>query len=65
MIDLKNDEKAALELRKFYNHYIDIRKKILDSTKFKVEDIFGDDISHDFESPEQITELNYFLTKLM
>ena len=47
MIDKKIDEKEALELKKIYNHYIDKRKEVMDSTKFKVEDIFGDVISKD------------------
>ena len=65
MIDKKIDEKEALELKKIYNHYIDKRKEIMDSTKFKVEDIFGDVISKDSISPEQITKLNNFLAKKM
>ena len=65
MVDKKIDEKEALELKKIYNHYIDKRKEILDSTKFKVEDIFGDVISKDSISPEQITKLNNFLAKIM
>ena len=59
------DEKEALELKKIYNHYLDKRKQIMDSTKFKVEDIFGDVISKDSISPEQITKLNNFLAKKM
>ena len=59
MID-KLDEKEALELKKINNHYLDKRKQIMDSTKFKVEDIFGDVISKDSISPEQITKLNNF-----
>ena len=59
----KIDEKEALELKKLYNHYIDKRKEIMDSTKFKVEDIFGDVISKDSISPEQITKLNNFFSK--
>ena len=55
MIDKKIDEKESLELKKIYNHYLDKRKQIMDSTKFKVEDIFGDVISRDSISPEQIT----------
>ena len=47
MIDKKIDEKEAQELKKIYNHYIDKRKQIMDSTKFKVEDMFGDVISKD------------------
>ena len=65
MIDKKIDEKQALELNKIYNHYIDKRKEIMDSTKFKVEDIFSDVISKHSISPEQITKLNNFLAKIM
>ena len=35
-IDKKIDEKEAEELKKIYNHYIDKRKEIMNSTKFKV-----------------------------
>ena len=65
MIHKKLDEKEALELKKTYNHYIDKRKDIMDSTKFKVEDIFGDVISKESISPEQVTKLNNFLAKIM
>ena len=65
MIDKKIDEKEALELKKIYNHYIDKRTEIMNSTNIKVEDIFGDVISKDSISPEQITELNNFLAKRM
>ena len=65
MIDKKFNEKEALELKKIYNHYLDKRKQIMDSTKFKVEDFFGDDISKDSISSEQITKLNNFLAKIM
>ena len=65
MIDKKIDGKEALELKKIYNLYIDKRKEIMDSTKFNVEDIFGDVISKDSISPEQITKLNNFLAKIM
>ena len=65
MIDKKIDEKEALELKKIYNHYLDKRKQIMDSTKFKVEDIFGDVISKDTISQEQIVKLNNFLAKIM
>ena len=47
MIDKKKDEKEAQELKKIYNHYVDKRKQIMNSTAFKVEDIFGDIISKD------------------
>ena len=65
MIDKKIDEREALELKKIYNHYLDKRKQIMDSTKFKVEDIFGDVVSKDSISLEQITKLNKFLEKIM
>ena len=65
MIDKKIDENEALELKKIYYHYLDKRKEIMDSTKFKVEDIFGDVISKDSISPEQITKLNNFLAQIM
>ena len=64
MVDEKIDEKEALELKEIYNHYLDKRKEIMDSTKFKEEDIFGDVISKDSISPEQITNLNNFLAKI-
>ena len=60
MINKKIDEKEAQELKKIYNHYVDKRTGIMNSTKFKVEDIFGDVISKDSISPEQITKLNNF-----
>ena len=65
MIDKKIDEKEALELKKIYNHYVNKRKENMNSTSFKVEVIFGDIISKDSISPEQITKLNNFLTKIM
>ena len=37
----------------------------MDSTKFKVEDVFGDVISKDSFSPEQITKPNNFLVKIL
>ena len=37
----------------------------MDSTKFKVEDVFGDGISKNSISPEQITKLDNFLAKIM
>ena len=35
----------------------------MNSTKFKVEDIFGDVVSKNSISPEQITQLDNFLAK--
>ena len=65
MIDKKNDEKESLELKKIYNHYIDKRKNIMNSTNFQVGDVFGDGdvISKDSISPEQITKLNNFFSQ--
>ena len=65
MIDKKIAQKEPEKLKQIYNRYIDKRKEIMKSTKFKVEDIFGDAISKDSISPEQITKLNNFLAKMM
>ena len=63
--DKKIDRKEVERLKQIYNHYIDKSKEILDSIKFRVEDILSDVISKDSISPEQITELNKFLAKIM
>ena len=65
MVDKKIDEKEAQELKKIYNHYLDKRKEVMKNTQFKVEDVFGDVISKDNFSQEQITKLNNFLAKIM
>ena len=65
MIDKKNDEKETMELKKIYSHYLDKRSEIMKNTSFRVEDVFGDVISKDSISPEQITKLNKFLAKIM
>ena len=65
MVDKKIDQKAADELKMFYNPYIEKRKEILKNTNFKVEDFFGDVISKDNFSPEQITKLINFLAKIL
>ena len=65
MIDKKNDEREAQELKKIYNHYIDKRSEFMKNTSFKVEDVFGDVISKDNFSQEQITKLNNFLAKII
>ena len=65
MVDKKIDEKEAQELKKIYNHYIDKRSEIMKNTSFKVEEVFGDVISKDNFSQEQITKLNNFLAKIM
>ena len=65
MVDKKIDQKEAEELKKIYNHYIDERSEIMKNTQFKVEDVFGDVISKDNFSQEQITKLNNFLAKIV
>ena len=65
MVDKKIDEREANELKRIYNHYIDKRSEIMKNTSFKVEDVFGDVISKDNFSREQITKLNKFLAKIM
>ena len=60
MIDKKVDQREAEQMKQIYNHYIEKRKEIMTSTKFKVEDFFGDIISKDSISTEQITKLNSF-----
>ena len=65
MVNKNIDEKEALELKKNHNQYLDKRKEIMKNTSFKVEDIFGDIISRDSLSPEQITKLYNFLAKIM
>ena len=65
MVDKKNDEKKAQELKKKYNQYIDKRFGIMKSTSFKVEDVFDDVVSKDNFSQEKITKLNRFLAKIM
>ena len=41
-----------------------VRKEIMENTRFKVEDVFGDVISKDDFSQKQITKPNKFLAKL-
>ena len=65
MIDEKIDLKEAQELKKIYIHYTDKRSEIMKNTSFRVEDVFGDVISKDNFSQEQITKLNNFLAKIM
>ena len=64
MVDKQTDKKEADELRKIYNHSLDKRKEIMKNTSFNVEDFFGDVISKDNFSQEQITKPNSFLAKI-
>ena len=63
MVDKRIDEKEAQELKEVYNPYPDKRKEILKNTQLKVDDVFGDVISKDKFSQEQITKLNNFFSK--
>ena len=65
MVDKKIDQKEAEQLKKIYTHYIDERSEIMKNTHFKVEEDFGDVISKDNFTPEQITKLNNFLAKIL
>ena len=65
MIDKKINQKEAEQLKQIFNPYIDKKSEIMKNTQFKVEDVFGDVISKDSSSPEQITKLNNFLAKIM
>ena len=60
MVDKIFSQKQCEDLKEIYNHYLDKIKEIMTSTQFKIEDIFGDVISKDFISPEQITKPNIF-----
>ena len=64
MVDKKIYQKEAEQLKQIYNHYIHKGKEIMDSTKFKVEDIFSDVISWDSISPDKINKFNTFLAKI-
>ena len=63
MVDKKIDEKETQDLKKIYNHYLDKRKEINKNTNLKVEDVFGDVISKDHFSQEQINKFKKFLSK--
>ena len=65
MIDKKINEKESEQLKQIYNLYFDKKSEIMRNTSFKVEDVFGDVISKDSISAEQITKLNNFLAKIM
>ena len=60
MVDMKIDEKHALELEKTYNLNFDKRKETMRCTSFKVEDVFVVVISKDNFSQEQKTKPNNF-----
>ena len=59
MVVKKIDGKEALELKRIYNHYLDKRNEIMNST------IISNVNSNDSISTEEITKLNNFLAKMM
>ena len=59
LVDKKIHGKEALEVKVFIIITL-IKKEILKSTSFKVEDVFGDVISKDTFSHGQITKRNNF-----
>ena len=65
MIDKKIDEKEAEQLKQIYNHFVEKRTEIMKNTSFRIEDVFGDVLSKDNFSQEQITKLNKLLAKKM
>ena len=65
MVDKKTDDKEALERKKIYNYYLDKKSDIMKNTQLKVQIVFGDFISKDSISPEQLTKLDNFLAKIM
>ena len=60
MVDRKIDEKETQELKKNYNHYLNKRSELMKNIQFKVEDVFGDVMSKDNFSQEQIFQPNIF-----
>ena len=62
-VDKTIDQKEAEQLKPNYDRFNDKRRKIMDSTKIKVENIISDAILKDSISPEQITKLNNFSAK--
>ena len=65
MVDKSIDQKESEKLDKIDNHYLDKRKEYMDSTNFKVEDVFGDVINKDSLSQEQIHKSNIFSAKML
>ena len=61
----KIDQKEAEQLKQIYNHFVDKRKEIMKNTQLKVEDVFGNVISKDNFSREQITKPKIFAAKFL
>ena len=60
MVDKKTDENETMELKESNDHYLEERKKIVEITQFKVEEMFRHILKKDFTSPEDTTEPNIF-----
>ena len=60
MIDKNINKKERRNQKRFLIR----EKKVMKNTKFKVEDVFGEIMSNDSISPEQITKLKYFPAKI-
>ena len=58
MVDINKNQREAEEIKFFQNHYLDKRKKIMNSTQFRVEDNFGDIIGKDNVTHGQIGKRN-------
>ena len=63
MVDKVIDEKEEIELKKMYEFYLNNKKRIMNETKFSVEDIFGDMVENVI-SNEQLQKLSSFLAKM-
>ena len=61
----KIDGKEAEDMKKIYFHYIDKRSEIMKHAQFRNEEVFGDVISKDSTSSEQITKQKNCLVKIM
>ena len=65
MLDKKDDEKEAIELKKIQNHYVDKTTVIMKNTQFKVEFVFVDVWGKESNSPKQKTDIDNFFAKMM
>ena len=57
--------KKHYKQKKIYSQYIDERKELMDTTNFKVQDIFADVINKDNIPPDQKIKPNNFLAKML
>ena len=61
----KTDENENMELKKKNDPYLGERKENIKITYFEVEELFREILNKYSTSPEETTEPNYFLTKMM